>query len=171
MGIEDAEKAVETAQKNPKRFVLLLLCLSVVVFAYAFLTKLGEATAEHAVVRPSDPGPPEPQKFVIDLAGTVHTSIATWASGTKRREWNCLEPRIGFDSVIAREEEKNIGKKRGQCVGPGSYCDSTSEYCIESVIREGCFVNTEWHDWYKATTARLQHQYLEEAVCQKPGHP
>lgn len=123
----------------------------------------------------ANPGPKSladpPKRLVVSQVGKVHRSIAYWAGHANHAEWECIKAPAGFDFVVAHEEEHNIGQRRGMCVGEGSYCDSLHEDCGEVVITDGCFVNQDWHEWYKANTRRLGLPYSRSAVCEPDPPP
>lgn len=118
-----------------------------------------------ATVLPPPDSKDAPERLIVALDGKVSQSIATWADGTRSRSWNCIEVPDGFDLVIVRSHRVNLGRRRGQCVGPGSYCNSTSEYCIDETVDSGCYVNNKWHEWYKAAIGRIGAPYSRAAVC------
>src|SRR5262245_12656011 len=107
-----------------------------------------------------------PERLIVPLDGKASRSIATWAGGTLSKSWDCIPVPVGFDLVIVKDHRVNLGKRRGQCVGAGPYCDSTSEYCVDVIVDRGCLVNKEWHAWYKAAARRIGAPYSKSAVCE-----
>jgi hypothetical protein len=109
-----------------------------------------------------------PKRYLVPLDGIQSRSVATWANGTRSASFDCpREHPVDFDLVVVAETSQNIGKRRGKCVGGGSYCDSTTEYCVEYFFKDACYISSEWHAWYKSHIAEVGIPYSKEAVCAK----
>jgi hypothetical protein len=107
----------------------------------------------------------EPDKVVIDNASKNAKTIANWAGRTQSETFYCLATppdfvRVDIDTVVSEGAER---QRRG-CLPPsdinkskpGSYCDSHNEYYDNIFIKQGCFVNQEWHEWYKRQQKKLK---------------
>lgn len=108
----------------------------------------------------------EPQKLVVQSNGLVLRSIAWWAHWRRNQSWDCIAPQPGMKLVSGATTTRNLGHKKGQCVGEGSYCDSTGEYCQDIVITSGCYINADWLDWYNELISSKRLAFSVEQVCQ-----
>lgn len=135
-----------------------------------------------------------PKKYTVSLKNEVLSTNAYWAGAqhpqpnqlkdppvtqitedilnnkyypARSAHWICpkMTPTSGLDLVIATVDLRYLGKRRGLCTGPGSYCDSTGENCVDEIVRVGCFVNTDWHLWYKRKLKEENLPYAPAAVC------
>ncbi|MCY4107645.1 MAG: RICIN domain-containing protein [Chloroflexi bacterium] len=94
--------------------------------------------------RPSDLGLPEtPPGFT-----RVGASVGGWGPWVRR-------------SRAHRSGGRRVGT---HCV-PREYCNGHAEQCRGRDRQAGCFVNTDWYEWYTRRAAALSLPVTNEAVC------
>lgn len=108
------------------------------------------------VVRP-------PLKIVTSVANVIVKSTARWGNGS--RSWNCEASNAERELIVIGTQDRNIGRRRGRCVGQGSYCNSHNEYCFETIATAGCYVSRRWLDWYKGQLEAIGEPYQRNRVC------
>jgi hypothetical protein len=109
-----------------------------------------------------------PKRTIFNLSGQLYKSIGYWAHGTHKNTFNCkLDIPKGYELVVVSTKSQNIGKKRGVCITNQDYCNSAGEYCVEVFFDKACYVNSEWHSWYKEHTKQFGIPYNKKTVCQK----
>lgn len=106
-----------------------------------------------------------PERLVVSLNNRVLRSIARWGRGTRQASWECIQADSGFDMVVISTSQRILGRRRGACVGRGSYCNSQGEGCIDIVIASGCLVSTRWHAWYRSRLERERLPYTTAGAC------
>lgn len=110
--------------------------------------------------------PVRPPTMRLQLDGKTAVSIAFWSGGNASERWNCLNPPSDeFDQIILQTRDEGLGKRRGACVGSGSYCDSAGESCTDQIVVKGCLVSRRWHDAYKVYLQRVGLAYSKESLC------
>ena len=115
----------------------------------------------------SDAAAAAPEHLIVPIDGRILRSRASWAHGRNSHEWTCLAAPAGFELIDVEVQAVSIGLRRGACVGPGPYCNSLNEHCTEFVIKRGCFVSSQWHDWYVAAARRNGIPYSKDAACRR----
>jgi hypothetical protein len=112
--------------------------------------------------------PPEtiPRRLVVSINGQHKGTLATWANGAHSQLLTCFpRPAPGPDFELVVLQESNFPSyQRGIC-GTPPYCDSAGEGCREHFYSRGCYINKEWHDWYKEDGLRRGVPYSKESVC------
>ena len=108
-------------------------------------------------------------KRVFVLDGQHIATKGYWSEGRRSAILYCSgavpndQPRVGFDLIdMGKREVRSQG--RGACPRAG-FCDSHGEFCNELFWVKGCYINKEWHEWYKGEIARVGIAYSGEAVC------
>ena len=117
------------------------------------------------------PDPEIPPKLIVRLDGQHIATRGYWAGGRASSMLYCSTridiPQAGYELVEVtgrREERAPFGQPRGRC-GRAPYCDSHNEFCNEVYFGKSCFINKEWHDWYKAWATQHGVGYSKESVC------
>lgn len=114
--------------------------------------------------------PPEkiPQRIVLSLAGNHVGTHAYWGGGSQLLQCSSVEPPgPNFELVVigTREEPvRDFKNRRGRC-GAAPYCDSAGERCSEVYYTAACYINKEWHKWYKSDALQRGIPYAKESVC------
>ena len=119
-----------------------------------------------------------PPKIVTVLPAVSEAITAGYYSDCRiRREFHCVPPAnppAGMTKIGAEltPEQRIIGinfeavgasNPRG-CVDPG-WCDSAGECCGNIGRKAGCFVNTEWYQWYTRTQDRKGLPISQAEIC------
>jgi hypothetical protein len=104
-----------------------------------------------------------PLKEVTSLRNVIVRSTAYWGNGSAG--WDCEKATADKELIVISSRDNNIGRRRGRCVGRGSFCNSHNEYCVETVATAGCYVNRRWLDWYRGQLEALGEAYRRESVC------
>ncbi|MFV3372477.1 hypothetical protein ACNFH5_30275 [Pseudomonas sp. NY15435] len=120
-----------------------------------------------------------PKKFVVPIPkGQVKTSWAYWqgrawpaepkSGEIFRTSWECISAPVNMTLVVVGDlVPRHLGARKGYCVQGAEYCThSGAEYCTDLTIEEGCYVNTNWVDWYDMTMRRLGMRRSNEQMCQ-----
>jgi hypothetical protein len=113
---------------------------------------------------------PRPQAIVVPLSGFHFGTRAYYQNGKKSRLYECpgrqpLPSNLELVVISTREQRVYaLGDRRGMCGRP-PHCDGAGEYCAEVFYRKACYINREWHEWYKADSERRGIPYTKEAVC------
>ena len=153
-----ANNIISSRQKTPKlsepwfALTAIIAAMGLSILAFYFFWGYGSTAVE-------------PNKVVVDKSGIVWKSTAFWSGGAKNREWICETPPKDFELIIIETEHRVIGKNIGYCVGEGSYCDSAGEYCVDTVVSEGCLINIDWLNWYKDKTKDELLPYSDRVIC------
>ncbi len=113
--------------------------------------------------------PTTPPRHVLHLDGMHLGTKAYWAGGTASQLLPCAKldapaPNFELVSVSTREERVRGMNPRGIC-GTPPYCDSAGEWCSEVYYEKACFINREWHEWYRAQSAHDGIPYSADSVC------
>lgn len=106
-----------------------------------------------------------PKRMMLSLNGRVLTSTAYWSGTDHHQSWDCITSPEDSEMVVLETRDDWLGRRRGACVGPGSFCDSHREGCSDKVVLRGCTVSREWHEWYKGYLTKVGLTYSREAVC------
>jgi hypothetical protein len=111
-----------------------------------------------------------PPRYVVDLRGVTRSSIAYWANGTKSERFECIAVPENMELLVTAEHQKSFGKTRAysRCLGAasgGTFCDSAGEACEDIIIDEGCIVNKDWLNWYRAKESALGLKPTDHAAC------
>lgn len=109
----------------------------------------------------------EPEKHVIPLDGWQYSTIGQWDRRRKSREFVCNDLPIGFEIVdVTKRKSVDIYRQKGKCLEPGGkWCDSAGEGCIEVFFTDACYINTDWHNWYRDHIRRNNKPYRPSEVC------
>lgn len=111
-----------------------------------------------------------PQRQALSLNGMHVGTKAYWAGGAASQLISCARieppaPNFELIEIGTREERvRGLGNPRGIC-GTPPYCDSAGEYCAEVYYTKACFINREWHEWYRAQSLSNNIPYSAESVC------
>ncbi|MBX7457732.1 hypothetical protein K3152_05700 [Qipengyuania sp. 1NDH17] len=116
-----------------------------------------------------------PVHIVVNLAGQKLKTIGYWSGGANSSTFDCRGATPNNMTYIELEvSSKNHGKKQTCGINPvgvgKGYCDGYNEYCVEYTIKRGCYVSTEWLNWYEYTAQRNKLPYSLEAAC-TPSNP
>lgn len=110
--------------------------------------------------------PTAPARIALSLNGMHLGTRAYWSDGAHSQMLGCFtaaSPGPDFEIVVlGTREVPAIG--RGIC-GTSPYCDSAGESCREVYYASACYINREWHDWYKADSQQRGVPYSKESVC------
>lgn len=117
-----------------------------------------------AFVPPSQPS--NPPRYLLSARSLLLKSTARWNSAEDFKDYDCKPAYAGFDLIVLAEKTISIGKNLGFCAPRNrSHCNSAGEICTETFVAKGCWINTEWHNWYKAYLAQNKLPYSRESVC------
>lgn len=111
-----------------------------------------------------------PQRQALSLKGMHAGTKAYWSGGAASQLLPCAKidppaPNFELIEISTREERvKGFGNPRGIC-GTPPYCDSAGEFCAEVYYTKACFINREWHEWYRAQNLSNNIPYSAESVC------
>jgi hypothetical protein len=128
------------------------------------------------------PSPPHkchlvpPDKFIVNLKGKIHKSIAYWGAGggnIKRgpRSTGFKYCDLGISSnmqtfIISEKEDWLRNHRSITCNdGQGGLCDSAGESCSDYSITRGCAINKDYIDWMTECSARAQVSYDPKNEC------
>lgn len=141
-------------------------------------TVSGEAGPAHVAFSESFYLPPfknetkeaPPPRYVVDQRGVTRSSIGYWAGGKRSARFECITVPDNMELIVISDHQKWFGKTRAysRCLGPargGSFCDSAGEGCADVIIDEGCIVNKDWLNWYRAKEASLGVKATDHAIC------
>lgn len=109
-----------------------------------------------------------PKKFVeLIPEQIVAVTIGYWAKGNAHEVFYCVPPienKAGY-TIYGGELSQEIGLNRvtirhyrTPCHKRG-FCDSAGEYCTIKSRTRGCYVNTEWYDWYRTMNVQKSSVY------------
>lgn len=114
--------------------------------------------------------PPEviPQRIALSLKGAHVGTHAYWGGGSQLLECSSIEPPgPNFELVVIGTREEpvvSLANRRGRC-GVPPFCDSAGERCAEVYYTAACYINKEWHQWYKADALQRGTPYSMQSVC------
>lgn len=119
---------------------------------------------------------PPPQKFVVNLKGKIHKSIAYWGAGggNIRRgphstgfKYCNLGVSDNMEIFILSEKSDFLQNYRKiTCPnGQGGLCDSAGESCSDFSITRGCAINKDYISWMKECSARANVPYDPKEEC------
>lgn len=115
-------------------------------------------------------GPKKNVELIPEVESAV--TVAYWAKGHAHQVFNCVPPIenkegytiFGADLSEDRSIVKNtiVGRSPSlemhaphdihyiyyRTCHPNGYCDSKGEHCMRRDRAKGCYVNTEWYNWY-----------------------
>lgn len=118
-----------------------------------------------------EPPPPEqPQRIALSLKGMHAGTRVHWEKGRKSHVIDCTglkPPASNFEIIVINTKSERVhsfNNPRGRC-GTPPHCDSAGEFCAEEYYTSACFINKEWHDWYKQSAERQNIPYSKESVC------
>lgn len=116
-----------------------------------------------------------PEKAVISIGGGLYKTTSYWSGGSRKRETYCqpeLDEVEGM-TIVGADETRSYDTRRilferspnPRGCAPKGHCDSHNEFCVTHYRTDGCYVTTNWLDWYR--DRQLESNLLErnEDVC------
>lgn len=115
-----------------------------------------------------------PNKIVFGLEGTPYSTLGCYSRGGVCDPFPCPPPKKeGFEAIIIsweRQVRVGINREAFNCNVPPEYCDDPNrEWCINTFITKGCFVNVEWANWYRKQCQKNGITPSDEVFCSVPN--
>ncbi|WP_338518427.1 hypothetical protein [Alteromonas gracilis] len=108
----------------------------------------------------------EPKKRVQSLNGIQYKTIGRYSDHKIAKDFLCdLKKRNDQDLIVIQTRDENIGKSYGRCLTDFAFCNGAGESCVEQYFVQACFINKDWHNWYKEFNELIGRPYTKEGVC------
>jgi len=141
----------------------------------ALSRQVAEATTElRAAVPPASADQP-PRKALIPIGAGLYKTVSYWAGASRSRITWC-QPEvlpvegmtlIGADNTASYDTRQILRRRPPNPRGcaPAGHCDSHNEYCVTYYRQSGCYVSTDWLNWYREQQRRISRAERREEIC------
>ncbi|MFM2478602.1 hypothetical protein [Celerinatantimonas sp. MCCC 1A17872] len=114
----------------------------------------------------------QPEKFVVDLSGTIAMTRGYWQYGAHHLDFKAPlkydSTKIQFVSWGGYDIKKHGKVKTGYAsINPSAhdYCNSAGESCDDLFYKHACLVNKSWVSWYINQMRVAGTSYSPQQVC------
>jgi hypothetical protein len=116
-----------------------------------------------------------PKKVTVPIGGGLYKTISYWSGGKRSRVTWCQPEPVPVDGMttIGAAETKSFDSRKfltnpspnPRGCAPARHCDSHNEFCRTFYRNAGCYVSTEWLEWYRAGRKREGLPERQDDIC------
>jgi hypothetical protein len=137
--------------------------------------QLGEAEKEIDEAPPQPAANLPPRKVVVPIDDGLYKTVSYWAGGSRSRTTWCqaeVLPVVGMTVIggdnTASYDTRQLLRRRApnpRGCAPAGHCDSHNEFCVTYYRASGCYVSTDWLNWYREHQRQMSLAERREEIC------